>query len=139
MPVDRDAEDAFERLVEMQREVLPTVKAEIEKGGKDSCWAWYMFPTEKAGMLDEEETRITADNAKDLFKQDTAAGWQEALEMICDLLEKAGEVPPSGAILPSVDHGRVHFFIKFWHSYPGSTPWMTKVCRRLAKFDFPPR
>eukprot|EP00929_Paragymnodinium_shiwhaense_P066482 TRINITY_DN33353_c0_g1_i1.p1 TRINITY_DN33353_c0_g1~~TRINITY_DN33353_c0_g1_i1.p1 ORF type:complete len:139 (+),score=26.47 TRINITY_DN33353_c0_g1_i1:206-622(+) len=134
-----DDERAFTSLVAQQRKVLPTVKAEIEAGGKDSCWAWYMFPTEKEGNCDRYETRITELNAKDLFEQDTAEGWRQVLEMVCDLLEEAGDVPPSSRILPRIDHGRVHYFIKFWEKYPDSTDWMKTVCERLAEFNFPPR
>eukprot|EP00931_Biecheleriopsis_adriatica_P122562 TRINITY_DN97568_c0_g1_i1.p1 TRINITY_DN97568_c0_g1~~TRINITY_DN97568_c0_g1_i1.p1 ORF type:complete len:136 (-),score=25.02 TRINITY_DN97568_c0_g1_i1:21-428(-) len=130
---------AFDALVACQTEMFPKILTELDEGCKESCWAWYVFPTEKAGMCDPDDTRITKANAKDLFTTDTAESWQKILEKACDLLEKCGKVPPDSSVFPRVDHGRIHFFIKFWKDYDGSPDWMKTVCERLVKFNWPPR
>lgn len=67
---------------------MKKILRELDHGAKESCWAWYIFPTEKAGMCDFDGTRITKDNAVDLCNNEsTAMDWQKCLEKICDLLE----------------------------------------------------
>mmetsp|Transcript_48942 Transcript_48942/g.91747 ORF Transcript_48942/g.91747 Transcript_48942/m.91747 type:complete len:154 (-) Transcript_48942:99-560(-) len=130
---------AFEALVQCQEEHMKKILIELDKGGKESCWAWYIFPTEKAGMCDMDGTRITVENAVKLCENEsTKDDWQKCLEKICDLLEDRGVQPPDGSVLPRIDHGRVHWFIRFWAGYDKSPEWMRKVCKRLAAFDFPP-
>ncbi|CAE7032058.1 pnbA [Symbiodinium natans] len=131
---------AFQALLQCQAKHMAKILVELDHGAKESCWAWYIFPTEKAGMCDMDETRITTENAKDLCDAsvNTSAGhWQQCLEKICDLLEERNVKPPDSHVLPRIDHGRVHWFVKFWQSYEFSPPWMQEVCRRLDEFDFP--
>ncbi|CAJ1410690.1 unnamed protein product [Effrenium voratum] len=119
---------------------MKTILSELDAGRKNSCWAWYIFPTEKAGMCDPDETRITKENAVNLCRNEsTAEDWRKCLEKVCDLLEARGKKPPDEHVLPSIDHGRVHWFIKFWKDYEHSPEWLVKVCSRLGEFDFPPR
>ena len=59
--------------------------------------------------------------------------WRELLETICDLAED----PAIGkTVLPSIDHGRVTFFIKFWENLPDgiTPPWLLSVLKRLKPF-----
>merc|ERR1712046_332391 len=105
---------AYDALVRNMNACFDRVLGEMEEGCKSSCWAWYVFPTEKAGMCDMDDTRITKANAKDLFQESVADTWKQILEKVCDLLEKKGSVPPDNSVLPRQDHGRVHWFIKFW-------------------------
>eukprot|EP00438_Fugacium_kawagutii_P032286 Skav203496 [mRNA] locus=scaffold2089:44016:44773:- [translate_table: standard] len=83
-----DDQRAFNALVQCQECYLPKILTELDKGGKESCWAWYIFPTEKAGFSDFDETRVTSENAVDLCcHESTAEDWRRCLEKICDLLE----------------------------------------------------
>ena len=67
---------------------MKKILKELDHGSKESCWAWYIFPTEKAGMCDFDGTRITKKNAVDLCNNEpTASDWRKCLEKICDLLE----------------------------------------------------
>ena len=59
--------------------------------------------------------------------------WRDLLETICDFAED----PAIGkAVLPSIDHGRVQYFIKFWENLPDGVtpPWLLCVLRRLKPF-----
>lgn len=130
---------AFKALVQCQEEHMKYILQELDEGAKESCWAWYIFPTEKPGNCDPDQTRITEKNAIDLCNHEsTASDWRKCLEKICDLLEARGKRPPDGHVLPRIDHGRVHWFIKFWKNYSESPEWMVQVCSRLDKFGFPP-
>eukprot|EP00438_Fugacium_kawagutii_P031343 Skav215367 [mRNA] locus=scaffold1391:795354:795860:- [translate_table: standard] len=130
-----DDQRAFNALVRCQERDLQKILAELDHGAKESCWAWYIFPTEKAGLSDPNQTRITSANAVDLCKQPTAEDWRRCLEKICDLLEARGK-PPDDHVLPSVDHGRVGWFVKFWTNYSKSPEWMLQVCSRLEQIGF---
>jgi len=67
---------------------MKKILRELDSGAKESCWAWYIFPTEKAGMCDFDGTRITKENAVDLCNNgSTVSDWRKCLEKICDLLE----------------------------------------------------
>merc|ERR1719468_1070562 len=61
------------------------------------------------GACDPIGTYITQKTAGDLVKGETAEEWRKILEKMCDFVEKGG----MGAI-PRIDHGRIHFFLKFW-------------------------
>eukprot|EP00439_Symbiodinium_sp_Y106_P049561 s890_g6.t1 len=131
---------AFQALLQCQDKHMQKILRELDDGAKESCWAWYIFPTEKAGMCDFDETRITAENAKDLCDPEinaSAGHWQQCLQEICRLLEERNAIPPDSHVLPRIDHGRVHWFMKFWQSYEHSPRWMQEVCQRLERFQFP--
>lgn len=125
---------AFAALLQKQRMKMPSIFCELEKHKvKRSCWAWYVFPTDKAGRCDPVGTYVTRATAPSLFTSDAAAMWQQVLELLCDLIEQQGT-----CVLPKIDHGRVHWFIKYWSALDASPEWMAHVCKRLTKFDWPP-
>mmetsp|Transcript_65514 Transcript_65514/g.124994 ORF Transcript_65514/g.124994 Transcript_65514/m.124994 type:complete len:251 (-) Transcript_65514:28-780(-) len=124
---------AYEALVEKQRSRMKSILSELQKHGqKTSCWAWYVFPTDKAGNCDPANTRVTATNAARLFSGQAAETWQCVLEKVCELLEERGM-----NVLPRIDHGRILWFIKFWSELSESPEWMEAVLRRLRKFPWP--
>lgn len=124
---------AYDALVEKQRSRMKSILSELQKHGqKTSCWAWYVFPTDKAGNCDPAKTRVTATNAARLFSGQAAGTWQCVLEKICELLEEKGM-----SVLPRIDHGRVFWFIKFWSELSESPEWMGAILRRLRKFPWP--
>merc|ERR1712224_606926 len=103
-------------------------------GKKTGHWVWYVFPTNMAGACDIAGTRVTKQTAPHLCAHEaTARPWQAVLEKICDLLEANGM-----RIMPRIDHGRIHWFLKFWKDVPDSPDWMKDVVNRLDKFDWPP-
>ena len=72
---------------------MKKILKELDRGAKESCWAWYIFPTEKPGNADWDQTRITKENAKNLFDgTEREQDWQSCLEKICDLLEASGSL-----------------------------------------------
>jgi hypothetical protein len=126
---------AFDSLVEKQNSRLAGILSELQtQKRKTSCWAWWVFPTEKEGMCDPVATRVTRATATMLVRNpSTVHKWQQVLETICDLVEGKGIT-----ILPRIDHGRVHWFIKFWLHLEASPDWMKAVCNRLDRFNWPP-
>jgi len=131
------SEPSYVALLHQQQRHLPKVIKELQwHKRKVSCWAWYVFPTDKEGNADPYGTRVSPENAAHLCTYPrTCAMWQQALEKLCELMEEAeGD---GMDVLPSIDHGRVHFFINFWKGRPGTPQWMADVCARLDKFDWP--
>eukprot|EP00928_Gymnodinium_smaydae_P056428 TRINITY_DN39813_c0_g1_i1.p1 TRINITY_DN39813_c0_g1~~TRINITY_DN39813_c0_g1_i1.p1 ORF type:complete len:252 (+),score=44.30 TRINITY_DN39813_c0_g1_i1:99-854(+) len=125
---------AYESLLTKQQERLPGILRELEKHErKTSCWAWWVFPTDMEGNCDPARTRVTPETAALLCANSTTALlWQAVLEKLCDLVEQKGM-----NVLPRIDHGRVHFFIRFWSKLPASPSWLASVCNRLGKFKWP--
>ena len=109
---------------------------ELEKyGEKQGCWIWWIFPNDRPGMCDPYETYVTTVTCRCLFGDSAAEKqWREVMEKICDLVEKKGM-----NVLPSIDHGRVHFFLKFWKEREDVPTWLSECLERLDKVKWPPR
>merc|ERR1712187_257782 len=124
----------MQNLLARQRDKMQDIKAELENNGrKTSHWAWWVFPTELPGASEPPpETYVTPATAHRLFDGGSCANeWREVLEQICALTETNGQT-----VLPSIDHGRVHYFIKFWSTSPVAPDWMRMVVTRLEKFTW---
>lgn len=124
---------AYQALVSKQQEKLAGIMRELQTSKrKVTHWAWWVFPTEKAGDLDPDGTRVTRTTAAMLLKHGrNLQDWRRVLELICDLVEDRGM-----HILPAVDYGRVHWFIDFWSSLDASPEWMISICNRLGRFEW---
>ncbi|CAJ1401940.1 unnamed protein product [Effrenium voratum] len=81
------AEKALWALIRCQKAHMKRILRELDAGSKSSCWAWYIFPRERAGAGDFDGTRITRQNAVHLCTSASASDWRECLEKICGLLE----------------------------------------------------
>eukprot|EP00435_Cladocopium_sp_Y103_P071017 s206_g36.t1 len=132
---------AFKALIQCQEMHMEKILEELDRGAKESHWAWYIFPTTRAGNNDPYKTHVTEENANELCNQPTAKDWQKCLEKICDLLEACNRPPrPPGnqcnQVLPECDHDRVRYFIKFWQNYSKSPGWLMDVCQRLQDLQF---
>mmetsp|Transcript_79781 Transcript_79781/g.165787 ORF Transcript_79781/g.165787 Transcript_79781/m.165787 type:complete len:288 (-) Transcript_79781:84-947(-) len=125
-----------DRLIEVQLEELPSILQELEiNQRKVHCWIWWVFPTEMPGMCDPKNTSIKKSNAHKLFGEGSAEDdWRKVVEKICDLLDARGMT-----VLPRIDHGRIHHFLKMWQVVPNKPDWMEEALVRLEKFDWPPR
>lgn len=156
------AEIAQVRLLKQkQSRFLAEILEELEASGrKRTHWIWWVMPTTKPGDGEPGEgTFVTTRTAAFLFQgaepmtdeklqeeDDLRARlWQEILEKIAKLqverVLNTGSVEKkkpraTSTILPSVDHGRVHFFVKFWVEHPKTPQWLQKVCDQLGRFDW---
>jgi hypothetical protein len=134
--VGADDMQAYKRLVQQQKDKLNDIMSELKENGmKINHWIWYVFPTDRPGLSDSHETYVVKETATALCQNDgTALEWRAVLEETCALLE--GQMGMEA--LPRIDHGRIHWFLKFWADVDAPA-WMTSVCNRLSKFDWPPR
>lgn len=125
------------RLIVRQSERMLGILEELEANGrKVSHWAWWVFPTDMPGAGEPGGTTyVTPGTAGTLLADACAEDWRKVLEKVCDLCEDGLGI----SALPRVDHGRVHFFLKFWASVPDKPVWMESVLQRLNVFDWPPR
>ena len=131
-----EAERALNALVRCQEERMPDILKELDRGKKESHWAWYIFPTTREGKNDPNKTYVTDETAVELCDKPTAKDWQKCLEKICDLLEICNKRPPDDHVLPPDDHNRVYYFIQFWQNYCKSPKWLLHVCQRLQDLQF---
>eukprot|EP00931_Biecheleriopsis_adriatica_P000047 TRINITY_DN100063_c0_g1_i1.p1 TRINITY_DN100063_c0_g1~~TRINITY_DN100063_c0_g1_i1.p1 ORF type:complete len:161 (+),score=21.32 TRINITY_DN100063_c0_g1_i1:26-484(+) len=130
-------ERALHALIERQRSKMPEILQELKKSGrKTSHWAWWCFPTEMPGACEPGgETFVTARTAGKLFEEGAAGEeWIEVLDLLGSLFEEKGM-----NVLPSIDHGRVHYFIKFWRGLADTPDAFQSAIERIAAFDWPPR
>lgn len=109
-------------LIEKQRECCPKVIAELQSSGrKISHWAWWVFPTEKAGLSEPDpKTYVTRETAMSLLNVAEMTQWKEALTLTTILIRDKG----IHNVLPSIDYGRVEFFFKFWNAVDAKPQWM---------------
>lgn len=126
---DEASERQLELLIKRQEGALPSAKQELRRyGRKTGHWAWWAFPTEKPGSAEPHpRTKVTVHTAPHLLSR-APPEWREVLELIADLVEKAGDI---SSVIPSIDHGRIIYFIKFWRSIEETPVWLLCVCRRL--------
>ena len=73
---------------------------------------------------------MTASTAATLLAQAPSV-WREVLEKICLLVDEQGSL---GGVLPTIDHGRVSFFVKFWSDVDPKPEWLSSVLECLRKY-----
>ena len=112
---------------------LDTALQEIQAGYKQTCWAWWAFPTDQVGRSEPAmnglQTQLTPATALSLIGQH-AYNWRVLLEEIADTGWKT--------LLPSIDHSRVQCFVKFWKRVYETAPdqaviptWFLAVLHKL--------
>lgn len=113
-----------QRLVKAQKQTLNGILASVHAAGPDKYvkndhWAWYVWPTTKEGMSDPCNTAVKdAVDAAFVLKQPTAETWTALLEVLAAALRARG----SRRVFPSIDHGRIDFFLKEWSEYRAILP-----------------
>ncbi len=124
-------EKAVQRLLNKQDEICLDILNELNDNKKKTThWAWYIFPTNRAGLADPLQTYVTIDTAKILLKF-APYEWQLCLEKIIELtIDKNNKL---NEVLFDIDIDRVKYFIKFWKNIPNKPKWLTTVCDDLEK------
>ena len=119
-------------LVRMNEKLDEALMNMQQHGRKIGHWAWWAFPTEMPGKSEPgPATCVTKATANGVLERAPKI-WRQLLECVCDLVEKDGK-----DVLPSIDHGRVEYFIRFWDEVDRRPKWMRSVLRRLKKFYGP--
>ena len=146
--------EGLSKLLERMAGELPRALRELRaEGRKTSHWAWWAFPTEKEGACHRPEhfivcratrlcthssgasepppkTRVTRGNAPALLARAPDV-WREVLEKVCSLITTQG-----ADVLPSIDHDRVRFFVKFWSGIESAPDWLsTCVAVLMSVYD----
>jgi len=114
-------------LLNKQHEICSNILNELNTfKQKKSHWAWYVFPTDKPGISDHLQTYVTKDTAQILIKF-APNEWRLCLEKIIDLaIQKNYTLEEK--VLPSIDIGRVLFFVKFWKTISNKPDWLLYIC-----------
>ena len=96
-------------------------------GEKRSHWAWWAFPTELCGASEPPpETCVTEARAGAARAR---AAWP--LAPSASSSSATGRAARGDLVLPSVDHGRVVFFVAFWERLACTPAWFRDVLTRL--------
>mmetsp|Transcript_44219 Transcript_44219/g.80890 ORF Transcript_44219/g.80890 Transcript_44219/m.80890 type:complete len:334 (+) Transcript_44219:1-1002(+) len=128
-----DPDEVLQHLVAVQKRVCPKILEELNQyGRKRGHWIWWVFPTEVEGGCDPECTRVMRQTAPYLLKSEAAEDWLAVLEKLCDLVERRS----STHVVPSIDHGRIRYFLEFWKSLREKPDRMTTVLQRLDEFEW---
>lgn len=103
--------DHIRRLVKAQRDFFPKIEEELLKGRKESCWSWYLFPTEKAGANDPRSVFVKRSEIPLLLSKTDVIVWRWLLDTLTTaILEKGVD-----RVLPNRhDQGRAKFFCKLF-------------------------
>ena len=107
---------AAQRLVKAQAKMLSRILEDVHAAGpekyvKHSHWAWYVWPTTKEGMSDPLQTAVKdVTDVAFVLGEPTLDLWAELLEALAAALRARG----SRRVFPSIDHGRIEFFLREW-------------------------
>ena len=110
-------------LISRMVEELPRALSELNRNGrKSSHWAWWAWPTEKEGYSEPPpRTAVSRSTAKELLRSAPKV-WEQVLCKVAELIEANGGSMEQ--IIPSIDWGRIHYFVKFWEQQPDLPPWL---------------
>ena len=104
------------RLVKMQQQHLPKIIQAVKTAGpsqyvKRSHWAWYVFPTKKEGRSDMQQVAVkSVDDVTFVLAAPTCVLWVKALQLLAEAVREQR----SRSVFPSIDHGRIGFFLEEW-------------------------
>jgi Protein of unknown function (DUF1810) len=110
-------------LINKQDANFPNILKELQDNKKKtSHWIWWVFPSEKPGDSEPgQKTSVNLNNVDYLLTHANMNGWSQILEEIFNLLKTQAVEPwkesgntPNPAVIPSMDHGRIHHALIFW-------------------------
>ena len=124
-----DIEDPRLRaLLERQTAELPRIVEELEAHGeKRSHWAWWAFPTNSAARASRRPRRASRRSSRRCCS--SAGRW--ACGAAPSSSSATGPSARGDLVLPSIDHGRVVFFVAFWERLACTPAWFRDVLTRL--------
>ena len=137
-------------LLYRQEHYLPRALEDLNNNNtKTLHWAWWAFPTGKGG--DSElitglapypddphpsiKSSVSPETAPFVMRGESSIIWRQTLEKICQLLGEHGG--PDGynttAVIPPIDNGRIHHFLKFWTEIKDKPAWLEQVIKCLTR------
>ena len=127
---------AYHRLRDAHSGYLHAARDELRAGKKESCWQWWVLPTDRPGTNDPRQTYLTRVTAQELLKEwpdgplpeSGFPQWRAVLEHLGSLVGRVG----MRRLLPDKDIPRVRDFVRFWRSIRSKPYWLEEVLRRLA-------
>ena len=104
---------AMNYLIKKQQSYLPSAIKELQEYGyKDSHWAWWAFPTDRAGNSEPSPKTYLTNETVLLYLQSFPLEWKQLLQQIVKTLHyKETSVVE---IFPEIDHGQIVAFIDFF-------------------------
>lgn len=109
---------AATRLVKSQSAELAGILKSVRAAGpekyvKREHYAWYVWPTTKEGMSDPRQTAIKSKaDLKHVLAAPTVGVWADMLDALAEVLSTRRSRKP----IPSIDHGRIEYFLQEWSS-----------------------
>jgi hypothetical protein len=141
---DENSDDNIKQLYKQINKHYSKIKSEMKLGKKESCWAWWVFPTNIKGRSEPEpKTSITnIKDASELFKSKKFKDIHNTInEYILNLIKTSSEDKIQGLIkeiFPNdLDHARIRGFITFWRNHiEGKPNWFDNYLDNLKKANF---
>ena len=117
------------KLVKQQQEALPRILSAVKSAGpskyvKNDHYAWWVWPTTKPGISDPLQTSVSnLDDVTYVLAGPALSTWTALLSNFAEALRARR----SRRVFPSIDHGRIDYFIKEW-----SSPSYISIVQRSA-------
>jgi len=124
----------LQALKKKQSQHFPQIAEELETHQrKIGHWAWWVFPTNRPGRSEPYPKTCVQPNERALLLQgESAEDWKKILCIIADLMQKTQSWHD---VLPSIDHGRLRFFIRYWKPESAHTPWLKSVLQIFKEYQ----
>lgn len=104
---------AMNYLIQKQQGYLPSAIKELQDYGyKVSHWAWWAFPTDKAGNSEPSPKTYLTKETVLIYLQSPPLKWKQLLQQIVKILHK--NKTTVSKIFPKIDHGRIVAFVDFF-------------------------
>jgi len=133
-PINADDMDAMNELIKKQRKYLKDAVEELKTHSrKISHWAWWAFPTEKAGFSEPGTKTYLTDSTIGLYLENFPRVFKKVLIEIYNLMVNKGL--SLREIIPPIDIDRVKFFIKFFREHVRGEinfAWLQKILNKMS-------
>ena len=124
LPANKTDINSYNNLIAHFNSHYHIIDNEIDMGIKKQHWIWYVFPTEKPGDSDRHKTFINKFTAKLLTYNKK---WMDIHKKINNRLKT------NSFIIPSIDEGRIGYFIEYWNEIDLFTSKLDGYLDRLRR------
>ena len=127
-------EQCTKNLIQKQNEEFPNIIEDLQiNGRKTRHWAWYVWPTERAGRSEPyPKSSISPQDVEVFLSKTNIEQWTVILLSLTELLNKASS---RSEVIPPIDHGRIQFFFRFWQQNASFLEDYTAFRDAVAHFE----
>lgn len=97
----------IEALLRAQDENQDKINQDLKNETKEKHWIWWVFPSKKPGRNDSYNSFVTLNTFETFLQRANLPRW-------INWLKTAAKKEKQSDYFPSVDHGRILYFLDFW-------------------------